>query len=148
MREDGITLYGFPDAADRTWFRLLQTVQGVGARVALSLLGTLRPNELANAITAGDKAMLARATRRGRAAGGADRGRAQGPRRRAAAGRAGASCRRRASPAAPSDALSALLHLGYGRAEAYAALARVQARLGAELAVDALVREGLRELTT
>ena len=48
--------------ADRTWFRLLQTVQGVGARVALSLLGTLRPNELANAIAAGDKAMLARAS--------------------------------------------------------------------------------------
>ena len=62
LREDGMTLYGFPDPADRTWFRLLQTVQGVGARVALSLLGTLRPHELANAIAAGDKAMLARAT--------------------------------------------------------------------------------------
>ena len=66
-REDGITLYGFPDAADRTWFRLLQTVQGVGARVALSLLGTLRPPEMANAIAAGDKAMLARASGSARA---------------------------------------------------------------------------------
>ena len=47
VREDGITLYGFLDPADRVWFRLLQTVQGVGARVALSLLGTLRPHELA-----------------------------------------------------------------------------------------------------
>ena len=59
LREDGMTLYGFPDPADRTWFRLLQTVQGVGARVALSLLGTLRPNELANAIAAGARSWAA-----------------------------------------------------------------------------------------
>ncbi len=146
LREDGITLYGFPDAADRTWFRLLQTVQGVGARVALSLLGTLRPHELANAIAAGDKAMLGRAT---------------GVGARLAArivaelkDRVGALPQpSRGEPVAVSlggganDALSALLHLGYGRAEAYAALARVQARLGGDLAVDVLVREGLRELT-
>lgn len=146
LREDGITLYGFPDAADRTWFRLLQTVQGVGARVALSLLGTLRPHELANAIAAGDKAML---------------GRASGVGARLAArivaelkDRVGALPQpSRGEPVAvnlgggANDALSALLHLGYGRAEAYAALARVQARLGGDLAVDVLVREGLRELT-
>ena len=127
----GSTLYGFPDPADRTWFRLLQTVQGVGARVALSLLGTLRPHELANAIAAGDKAMLARATGVGAAAGGADRGRAQGPRRRSAASAGRVEAAGGSPCAAPSgDALSALLHLGYGRAEAYAALARVQAPAG------------------
>jgi Holliday junction DNA helicase RuvA len=146
LREDGMTLYGFPDPADRTWFRLLQTVQGVGARVALSLLGTLRPHELANAIAAGDKAMLARATGVGGrlaariAAELKDRvgsipqpGRAEPP---------GAAL---TGPA--GDALSALLHLGYARAEAYAALARVHARLGADVAVEVLVREGLKELT-
>src|SRR5262249_7993099 len=142
LREDGMTLFGFPDPADRSWFRLLQTVQGVGARVALSLLGTLRPHELANAIAAGDKAMLARATGVG--------GRL--------AARIAAELRDRAGTlpqsgqaqpvgvpleGASGDALSALLHLGYGRTEAYAALARVHARLGAKVAVDALVREGL-----
>ena len=147
LREDGMTLYGFPDAADRTWFRLLQTVQGVGARVALSLLGTLRPHELATAIAAGDKAMLARATGVGGrlaariAAELKDRvGALPQPGRAQPVGAA-------ALGGASGDALSALLHLGYGRAEAYAALARVQARLGGEVAVDALVREGLKELT-
>jgi holliday junction DNA helicase RuvA len=150
MREDGVNLYGFPDAADRAWFRLLQTVQGVGARVALSLLGTFRPHELANVIAAGDRAALARASGVGARL----------------AGRVVAELRDRVGalprpggvelPAAvaavnlggtANDALSALLHLGYARAEAYGAIARVQARLGAELAVDALVREGLKELT-
>jgi Holliday junction DNA helicase RuvA len=145
LREDGLTLYGFPDGADRTWFRLLQTVQGVGARVALSLLGTLRPPEIANAIAAGDKAMLARASGVGARLAArivaelADRvGTLPQP------GRGEPTTARLGGGA--DDALSALLHLGYGRAEAYAALARVQARLGTELAVDALVREGLREL--
>lgn len=145
-REDGITLYGFPDAADRTWFRLLQTVQGVGARVALSLLGTLRPPEMANAIAAGDKAMLARASGVGPRL--AARIVAELKERVGALPQAG-----RGEPlavavgGASGDALSALIHLGYARAEAYAAIARVQARLGTGLAVDALVREGLKELT-
>jgi Holliday junction DNA helicase RuvA len=148
LREDGISLYGFPDATDRSWFRLLQTVQGVGARVALSLLGTLRPHELANAIAAGDKAVL---------------GRASGVGSRLAArivselkDRVG-TLPQPAGTALPqpavslggpaNDALSALLHLGYARVEAYGAIARVQARLGPDLGVDALVREGLKELT-
>jgi holliday junction DNA helicase RuvA len=146
LREDGMTLYGFPDSADRTWFRLLQTVQGVGARVALSLLGTLRPHELANAIAAGDRAMLARATGVGGrlaariAAELKDRvGALPQPGRSEPAGAALAGV--------AGDALSALLHLGYSRTEAYAALARAQARLGSEVAVDVLVREGLKELT-
>jgi Holliday junction DNA helicase RuvA len=61
-RENEITLYGFLEPADRVWFRMLQTVQGVGARVALSLLGVLRPPELATAIAIGDKAGLTRAS--------------------------------------------------------------------------------------
>jgi holliday junction DNA helicase RuvA len=146
LREDGMTLYGFPDPADRTWFRLLQTVQGVGARVALSLLGTLRPHELANAIAAGDKAMLARANGVG--------GRLAARIASELKDRVGTLPQLGRSEAtgatlggASGDALSALLHLGYARAEAYAALARVHARLGGDVAVDMLVREGLKELT-
>ena len=143
VREDGMTLFGFPDPADRAWFRLLQTVQGVGARVALSILGTLRPTELADAIAAGDRIMLARAA---------------GVGARLAA-RIAAELKDRVGSLPPAarpevmtlagpadDALSALLHLGYGRAEAHAALARVQSRLGADAALDRLVREGLKEL--
>ncbi len=146
LREDAITLFGFPDAADRTWFRLLQTVQGVGARVALSLLGTLRPHDLANAIAAGDKAMLGRAS--GVGARLAARIVAELKDRVGSLPQPGRSLPEVASLAGGAgDALSALLNLGYGRAEAYAALARVQARQGTDLAVDVLVREGLRELT-
>jgi Holliday junction DNA helicase RuvA subunit len=61
VREDQIRLFGFLSDAEREWFRLLQTVQGVGARVALSVLGTLRPAELASAIAIGDKAAIKRA---------------------------------------------------------------------------------------
>src|SRR6195952_2052133 len=61
VREDAIVLYGFADAAERDWFRLLTTVQGVGGRVALALLSSLSPRDLIGAIAAGDKASLTRA---------------------------------------------------------------------------------------
>jgi Holliday junction DNA helicase RuvA len=61
LREDSITLYGFLDAAEREWFRLLQTVQGVGARLALAIIGTLGAEELARAVAAQDRATLGRA---------------------------------------------------------------------------------------
>src|SRR5262249_26796837 len=61
VREDAILLYGFIASAERDWFRILTTVQGVGAKVALSLLSTLAPDELASAIVAQDKASLNRA---------------------------------------------------------------------------------------
>ena len=146
LREDGMTLYGFPDPADRTWFRLLQTVQGVGARVALSLLGTLRPKELANAIAAGDKAMLARAA----ASGGGWRpgsrpssrtvsARCRRPSRRRAAG---AALRRR-RPATRSRPCSIWAMARRGLCGAGAG----PGPAGRGCAVDALVREGLKELT-
>ena len=145
LREDGMTLYGFPDPADRTWFRLLQTVQGVGAGGAVAP-GDLAAHELANAIAAGDKAMLARASGVGGRL--AARIASELKDRVGALPQPGAAADRcDLGGAAEGDALSALLHLGYARAEAYAALARVQARLGSEVAVDVLVREGLKELT-
>ncbi|MGI4952640.1 MAG: Holliday junction branch migration protein RuvA, partial [Janthinobacterium lividum] len=61
VREDAITLYGFSDPAERDWFRLLLTVQGVGAKVALNILSALSPKDLINAIAAGDRASLTRA---------------------------------------------------------------------------------------
>src|SRR2546425_9360468 len=61
VREDQIRLFGFPTAVEREWFRLLQTVQGVGTKVALSVLGTLSPADLATAVAMRDKAMIARA---------------------------------------------------------------------------------------
>src|SRR5260370_31028709 len=60
VREDQIRLFGFRTDVDREWFRLLQTVQGVGAKVALSLLGTLKPADPASAIAMRDRAMAAR----------------------------------------------------------------------------------------
>ncbi|RIK98736.1 MAG: Holliday junction branch migration protein RuvA, partial [Proteobacteria bacterium] len=60
VREDQIRLFGFRSDTEREWFRLLQTVQGVGARVALSVLGTLSPSDLASAIALRDKALVAR----------------------------------------------------------------------------------------
>src|SRR5256885_8084649 len=60
VREDQIKLFGFLSDVEREWFRLLQTVQGVGAKVALAVLGTLKPSELASAIAMRDKAMVAR----------------------------------------------------------------------------------------
>ncbi len=62
LRTESITLYGFKDPAERAWFRLLQTVQGVGARVALAVLSILTPEQLARALAAQDKAALTRAS--------------------------------------------------------------------------------------
>ena len=147
VREDGMTLYGFLDPADRVWFRLLQTVQGVGARVALSILGVLRPPQLTAAIASGDKAALSRASGVG----------ARLAARILAELRdrvAGLPVSRAVEPgsigtavlAPGDDALSALINLGYGRADAYTAVARVRARLGEETPIDRLIRESLKEL--
>ena len=62
VREDSIRLFGFSRDAERDWFRLLQSVQGVGAKVALAILSILPPDELANAIAMQDKATVSRAS--------------------------------------------------------------------------------------
>jgi holliday junction DNA helicase RuvA len=148
VRDDSITLYGFPTAAERRWFRLLQTVQGVGARVALGILSALGPDELAHAVAAQDKAALARASGVGPRLAGRiaselkDRlselpGALAGPLPGAAAAALG-------GPA--DDAVSALVNLGYGRSDAHAAVAKAAAALGSAAPVEALIRTGLQEL--
>jgi Holliday junction DNA helicase RuvA len=152
VREDAIALYGFIATAERDWFRILTTVQGVGARVALSILSTLAPDHLAGAIVAQDKTSLSRSPGVGPKLAARlvtelkDKATAWGSVPGAA--RAPAAAVDGVPPAASvnEDAVSALVNLGYKRPEAFGAIARVAARLGADARIDALIREGLREL--
>ena len=146
VREDAISLFGFAEPAEREWFRLLTTVQGVGARVALNSLSALSPRDLVGAIQAGDRGALTRAS--GVGAKLAVRLLTE-LREKAGAMPSGIGF----SPVLPppvggvaADALSALVNLGYRRAEAAAAVDRVLKRLGEDAPLDALIREGLQEL--
>jgi Holliday junction DNA helicase RuvA len=146
VRDDSITLYGFQTAAERSWFRLLQTVQGVGARVALAVLSALGPDGLARAVVAQDKAALARASGVGPRLAGRIASELK-DRLTELPGPAGAPAPGPASLGGPAeDAVSALVHLGYGRSEAHAAIAKAAATLGAAAPLDALIRTGLQEL--
>jgi Holliday junction DNA helicase RuvA len=150
VREDHIHLYGFLDTAERGWFRLLTTVQGVGGRVALAVLGVLDPQQLATAIFAQDRAAIARAEGIGPKLAGRivaelkDKAGtlALGPAEPVPAG--GAPAAGGAGPAA--DAVSALENLGYGRSEAYAAVSGAADRLGGGAAVEVLIGEALKAL--
>jgi Holliday junction DNA helicase RuvA len=148
VRAESIALYGFTDLRERAWFRLLQTVQGVGARVALAVLGVLGPDDLARAVAAQDKSALVRASGVGQRLSARivaelkDRlgGLATGVPIQITA-RAGAL-----AGDAAADAFSALVNLGYGRSEAHAAVSQAAASLGSDATVDALIRVALREL--
>ena len=150
VREDAISLYGFLETAERDWFRILTTVQGVGARVALSILSTLSPDEIARAIAAQDRATLSRPA-------------GVGPKLaarlatelkdKAAAFGVAPAVKGVTGPAIPApagsineDAVSALVNLDYKRVEAFGAVARVTQRLGAEAKLDAVIRAALQEL--
>ncbi len=145
VREDHIHLYGFLETAEREWFRLLLTVQGVGARMALSVLSVLPPAELVQAIAAQDRAALTRAdgvgpklatrivTELKDKVGDLALGPAAAP--GAAAADDGAA-----------DAVSALVNLGYGRSEAYGAVAHAARQLGEGAQLKALITAGLKEL--
>jgi Holliday junction DNA helicase RuvA len=145
VREDAIQLYGFADSAERDWFRLLTTVQGVGAKVALSVLSALSPRDLIGAIASGDRASLTRAPGVGA--------------RLAVRLLTELRDKAGAMPSSPGlaaplgrpatvadDALSALINLGYRRPEAQGAIARVTERLGDDATIDGVIRESLREL--
>jgi Holliday junction DNA helicase RuvA len=148
MREDSIKLFGFLAEAERDWFRLLQSVQGVGAKVALGILSALSSADLAQAIALQDKASVARAQ-------------GVGPK---LAARIVAELKDKAplsgaadigpptAGAAPAlagpahDAVLALVNLGYGRPQAAEAVAKGAASLGGGATTAALIRLGLKEL--
>lgn len=154
-REDGPHLYGFADAQERDWFKILVNVQGVGGKVALAILGTLVPDQLAQAIAAQDKAALSRAP-------------GVGPKLAARVvselkDKVGGIALGKVSKAGESlgapivlageggplaDAVSALCNLGYGRSEAFAAVARAQSKLGEDAEIGDLIKAGLKELST
>ena len=149
VREDAIVLYGFADAAERDWFRLLTTVQGVGGRVALAILSALAPRDLISAIAAGDKTSLTRAQ-------------GVGPRLAVrlltelkdktgmmptSSGATFAGVSYAPVVVTPADdAVSALVNLGYRRPEAQQTVLRVLERLGDKATLDALIRDSLKEL--
>jgi holliday junction DNA helicase RuvA len=150
VREDAIRLYGFFTAGERDWFRLLQSVQGVGAKVALGILGALSAEALSTAVAKQDKAMMARAPGVGPKLAArlvlelkdkapamsvadfahADSGRDQAPKLAKSA----------------EDAVLALVGLGYAQAQAAAAMARISTQLGPAAETAALIRAGLKEL--
>lgn len=150
VREDAFLLYGFEDAQAQEWFRLLQTAQNVGARVALAVLSTLNPDELANAIAAGDRKALTRTPGVGpkvadrlitelkdKAAGMAGFVLPSGTSSGSAGGDQG--------PA--GDAVSALVNLGYAQVEAFGAVSRAVEKEGPDAKVETLIRIGLQELS-
>jgi Holliday junction DNA helicase RuvA len=151
VREDQIKLFGFAADAEREWFRLLQTVQGVGAKVALSVLGTLKSAELATAIATRDKAMVARTPGVGPKVAERivtelkDKVPAFADVDPAVVHLAGALDENRA-PKPIADAVSALVNLGYGQPQAAAAIAAAARNAGEGADTATLIRQGLKEL--
>jgi Holliday junction DNA helicase RuvA len=152
VREDQIRLFGFQSDIEREWFRLLQTVQGVGARVALAVLGTLKPSDLANAVALRDKAMVARTPGVGPKVAERivtelkDKAPAFADVDPAVIRLSGAVEERRA-PQPVADAVSALVNLGYGQPQAAAAIAAATRSAGEGAETAQLIRLGLKELS-
>jgi holliday junction DNA helicase RuvA len=151
VREDQIRLFGFLSDGEREWFRLLQTVQGVGTKVALSVLGTLKPADLASAIALRDKAMVARAPGVGPKVAERivtelkDKAPAYADLDPAVVRLSGAVDESRA-PRPLSDAVSALVNLGYGQPQAAAAVAAAARAVGEGADTKSLIRLGLKEI--
>jgi Holliday junction DNA helicase RuvA len=151
VREDQIRLFGFLSDVEREWFRLLQTVQGVGTRVALSVLSTLKPADLASAVAMRDKAAVARAPGVGPKVAERivtelkDKAPAYTAVDPAVLRLTGALEEKRA-PQPVADAISALVNLGYGEPQAMAAVAQAVRDAGESADAAKLIRLGLREL--
>ena len=152
VREDQIRLFGFRTDMEREWFRLLQTVQGVGAKVALAVLSTLPPHDLANAIALRDKAAVARTPGVGPKVAERivtelkDKTPAFTNLDPAVVHLSGALDDSRA-PRPVADAISALVNLGYGQPQAAAAIAAASRSAGEEAETAQLIRIGLKELS-
>jgi holliday junction DNA helicase RuvA len=151
VREDQIRLFGFLSDVEREWFRLLQTVQGVGARVALSVLSTLKPADLATAVAMRDKATVARAPGVGPKV--AERIVTELKDKAPAYTAVDPAVRRltgavedKRAPQPVADAISALVNLGYGEPQATVAIAQAVRDAGESADAAKLIRLGLREL--
>jgi Holliday junction DNA helicase RuvA len=151
VREDMIRLYGFGGELEREWFRLLQTVQGVGARVAMAVLGTLKPGDLATAIALQDKGALQRSPGVGKKV--AERIVAELRDKAPAYSSADPALihlqtdlAERRAPRPVADAVSALVNLGYAQVQASAAVAAAARSAGEAATAEQLIRLGLKEL--
>ena len=150
VREDEIRLYGFASEHERAWFRALQTVQGVGARLALAVLGALDTDELANAVALQDKAQVSRAPGVGPKVAARivaelkDKMPALAPAIRPAG--VGSGPIMLPEGLAARDAVSALTNLGYPHAQAAAAISLAVGRAGRDARAEELIRLGLKEL--
>jgi Holliday junction DNA helicase RuvA len=151
VREDQIRLYGFASDLEREWFRILTGVQGVGAKVALAILGTLKVSDLANAIALGDKAAIARTPGVGPKLAQRlvlelkDKAPAFASVDPAVVKLQDELSERHASTPV-SEAVSALVNLGYGEIQASAAIAAAVRAAGDQAKTEELIRHGLKEL--
>ncbi|MBN9566431.1 MAG: Holliday junction branch migration protein RuvA [Alphaproteobacteria bacterium] len=149
ITDETIRLYGFAGVEEREWFRLLQTVQNVGARVALNLLSVLAPPDLARAIALGDKAAIGRAPGIGPKL--ASRIASELKDKAPGLMMRGAQSAPEASPAAAAargrdgEAVAALVHLGYSQIQAAEVVARAAQSLG-DVPLEVLIRECLRQM--
>ncbi len=152
VREDHIHLYGFASESERSWFRTLTTVQGVGVKMALAILSSFTPEQILTAIAAQDKKALTSVS-------------GVGPKlaerivtelksqvaKMSAAGftiaapHAGGKAKAVSTPSVVEDALSALVHLGYGRSDAFSVVMRMQ-QTAPDATLDNLIRASLKEL--
>jgi Holliday junction DNA helicase RuvA len=151
VREDRIQLLGFTSETEREWFRLLLGVPGVGNKVALGVLGTLKPADLASAVALGDRGAIARAPGVGPKV--AQRIVAELKDKVPAFGEVDAAhvALRNAlddakAPRPVADAVSALVNLGYGEVQASAAIAAAMNAAGEGAPAEKLIRLGLKEL--
>ena len=152
VREDQLRLFGFATADERDWFRLLQSVQGVGARHALAMLGALGPSGLADAIALEDKKSITKAPGVGPKLAARIvselQGKAPAPQHLAAV-LGGGGDEPDGVPGAGSavrDAISALVNLGYAQAQAATAIATARKSRDGDASAETLIRVGLKEL--
>ena len=151
VREDSIRLFGFQSELERSWFRTLQSIQGVGSKVALAVLGVLAPQDLANAIALGNAAAVEETPGVGKKL--AQRIVAELKDKAPALSIAGLNVPASASGAprltphgAAAEAISALTNLGYVPSQASAAVAVAMKELGEGADTAKLIRRGLKEL--
>ncbi len=150
VSQDMIRLVGFASTLEREWFRLLQTVQGVGTKVALAILSTLSARDIANAIALQDKAMIGRAPGVGKKL--AERIVLELKDKAPAFAPADPTLAKLQAdldaprPTAASDAVSALVNLGYGQMQAGVAVAAAMKKGGDDQPTEKLIRLALKEL--